>query len=221
MIFCLYIVSERNKIFMAEKLIIIGARGHGKVIADIALKSNGWDTIVFLDDDESIKETIGFEVIGKPADAIKYSKEADFFVAIGNNSIREKMQEKLEDEGLSIASLTHPKAVIATDVEIGKGTAIMAGVIINSSCKIGKGCIINTASTLDHDNVIEDYVHVSPGVHLAGTVSVGKRSWLGVGSIVSNNLNISDDSQLGAGAVAVKDIVEPGTYVGVPVRKVD
>ncbi len=206
---------------MRDRLIIIGASGHGKVIADIATNLGRWESIEFLDDSKPIKKDIGFEVIGKIADAVKYREEADFFVAIGNNDIREKIQEKLENERMSVVSLIHPKSVIAADVEIGKGTAIMAGVVINSSCKIGKGCIINTASSLDHDNVIEDYVHVSPGAHLAGTVRVGKRSWLGVGSIVSNNLNISDDSQLGAGAVAVKDIVEPGTYVGVPVRKVD
>lgn len=206
---------------MADKLVIIGARGHGKVIADIAIKLNRWENIVFLDDDESIKKTIGLEIVGKSEDAIKYREEADFFVAIGNNSIREKVQGQLESDGLSIVSLIHPNAVIATDVEIGKGTVIMAGVIINSSSKVGKGCIINTASTLDHDNVIEDYVHVSPGAHLAGTVRVGRRSWLGIGSVVSNNLNVYSDCQLGAGAVIVKDIVEPGTYVGVPVRKID
>lgn len=205
---------------MADKLVIIGARGHGKVIADIAIKLNRWENIVFLDDDESIKKTIGLEIVGKSEDAIKYREEADFFVAIGNNSIREKVQGQLESDGLSVVSLIHPNAVVATDVEIGKGTVIMAGVIINSSSKVGKGCIINTASTLDHDNVIEDYVHVSPGAHLAGTVRVGRRSWLGIGSVVSNNLNVYSDCQLGAGAVIVKDIVEPGTYVGVPARKI-
>jgi acetyltransferase-like isoleucine patch superfamily enzyme len=97
----------------------------------------------------------------------------------------------------------------------------MAGVVINSSTKIGKGCIINTSSSLEHDNVIEDYVHISPGVRLAGTVRIGKGSWLGIGSVVSNNVNICSGCKVGAGAVVVKDITEPGTYVGVPVRKID
>ena len=97
----------------------------------------------------------------------------------------------------------------------------MAGVVINSSSRIGKGCIINTSSSLDHDNVIENYVHISPGVNMAGTVKVGKGSWIGIGSVVSNNVNICSDCKVGAGAVVVKDITEPGTYVGVPVRKID
>lgn len=206
---------------MKNKLIIIGASGHGKVVADIAIKMNKWQSIAFLDDDESIKKSMELEVIGKTADAFTYKEEADFFVAIGNNITREKIQEKLIEQGLSVVSLTHSSAVIGTDVEIGIGSVVMAGVVINSSSRIGKGCIINTSSSLDHDNMIEDYVHISPGVKLAGTVKVGKGTWLGIGSVVSNNVNICSGCKVGAGAVVVKDITESGTYVGVPVRRVD
>ncbi|WP_069999291.1 acetyltransferase [Cellulosilyticum sp. I15G10I2] len=206
---------------MKDKLIIIGASGHGKVIADIAIKMNKWKSITFLDDDESIKTSMGLEVIGKTADAFTYKDEADFFVAIGNNAIREKVQEILIEQGLSVISLIHPSVVIGTDVEIGIGTAVMAGVVINSSTRIGKSCIINTSSSLDHDTIIEDYVHISPGVRIAGSVTIGKGTWLGIGSVVSNNVNIFSGCKVGAGAVVVKDIIEPGTYVGVPVRRVD
>jgi sugar O-acyltransferase (sialic acid O-acetyltransferase NeuD family) len=206
---------------MKNKLIIIGASGHGKVVADIAIKLNKWQSIAFLDDDESIKTSMGLEVIGKTADAFTYKDEADFFVAIGSNATREKTQEKLIDEGLNVVILIHPSAVIGTDVEIGIGSVIMAGAVINSSTRIGKGCIINTSSSLDHDNVIEDYVHISPGVRTAGSIGIGKGSWLGIGSVVSNNVNICSGCKVGAGAVVVKDITEPGTYVGVPVRKID
>lgn len=206
---------------MRDNLIIIGASGHGKVVADIAIKMNKWQSISFLDDDASIKTSMGLEVIGKTADAYTYKDEADFFVAIGNNAIREKVQERLIDKGLNVITLIHPNAVTGTDVDIGIGTAVMAGVVINSSCKVGKGCIINTSSSLDHDNAIEDYVHISPGVRIAGTVRVGRESWLGIGSVVSNNVNICSGCKVGAGAVVVKDITEPGTYVGVPVRRVD
>ena len=206
---------------MKDKLIIIGASGHGKVVADIAIKMNKWQSFAFLDDDESIKTSMGLDVIGKTADAFTYKDEADFFVAIGNNAVRERVQVKLIEHGLNVLSLIHPSAVIGTDVEIGIGTAVMAGVVINSSTRIGKGCIINTSASLDHDNVIEDYVHISPGVNIAGTVKVGKGSWIGIGSVVSNNVNICSGCKVGAGAVVVKDITEPGTYVGVPVRRVD
>lgn len=206
---------------MKDRLIIIGASGHGKVVADIAIKMNKWQNIAFLDDDESIKTCMGLEVIGKSVDVSMYKKEADFFVAIGNNAIRERIQEKLIAEGASVVSLLHPNAIIGFEVEIGIGTAIMAGVVINNSSIIGKGCIINTSSSIDHDNLIEDYVHISPGANLAGTVKVGKGSWIGIGSVLSNNINICSGCKLGAGAVVVNDITEPGTYVGIPVMKID
>ena len=206
---------------MKDKLIIIGASGHGKVVADIAIKMNKWQSIAFLDDDESIKTSMGLEVIGRTTDAFTYKDEADFFVAIGSNTTREKIQEKLIEQGINVICLIHPSAVIGTNVEIGFGSVVMAGVVINSSSRIGNGCIINTSSSIDHDNVIENYVHISPGVNMAGTVKVGKRSWLGIGSVVSNNVNICSGCKVGAGAVVVKDITEPGTYVGVPVRRVD
>ena len=204
-----------------KKLLIIGASGHGKVVADIAIKINKWQSIAFLDDDEFIKTSMGLEVTGKTADAFIYKDEADFFVAIGSNATREKIQEKLTNEGLNVVSLIHPSVVIGTDVEIGIGSVVMAGVVVNSSTRIGKGCIINTSSSLDHDNVIEDYVHISPGVRTAGSVEIGKRTWLGIGSVVSNSVIICSSCKVGAGAVVVKDITEPGTYVGVPVRRVD
>ncbi|WHY00420.1 acetyltransferase [Neobacillus sp. DY30] len=205
---------------MREKLIIIGASGHGKVIADIAMRMNIWKIIAFLDDNESIKSIMGLDVIGSSEDVSKHLDSCDIIVGIGNNSIREKIQLRLETLGASIPVLVHPKTVIGEQVKIGSGTVIMAGAVVNCCTTIGRGCIINTGTTIDHDNMIEDFVHLSPGVHLAGTVKVGKGSWLGVGSLVSNNLNITSDCKVGAGAVVVKDLTEPGTYVGVPVRRV-
>lgn len=204
---------------MRDKLLVIGASGHGKVVADIAIKMNRWKAIAFLDDNEEIKTCMGLEVVGKSSDSFKYKDEVDFFIAIGNNEIREKIQERLEQEGLSIVTLVHPNVIIGADVKIGAGTAIMAGVVINSSTFIGKGCIINTSSSIDHDNEIEDYVHISPGVNLAGTVKIGRKSWIGIGSTVSNNVTISNNTTIGAGAVVVKDIIKSGTYIGIPVKK--
>lgn len=206
---------------MKEGLLIIGASGHGKVVADIALKLNKWKSIFFLDDNEEINFSMGIDVIGKPKDVLKFIENYDIFVGIGNNIIREKIQTDLENFGASIPVLVHPEAVIAKDVSIGNGTVVMAGAVINSSTTIGKGCIVNTGSTIDHDNEIEDFVHISPGAHLAGSVKVGKRSWLGIGSIVSNNVSIKSECQVGAGGVVVKDLTESGIYVGVPVRRLE
>lgn len=203
----------------SSRLVIIGASGHGKVVADIASHC-GYDNIVFLDDDETVKSCMGFPVVGKLSDAARY-RDCDFFVAIGNPNTREKVLEKLKRMQLNIITLIHPDAVIADSVSVGIGTVIMAGVVINPYSKIGSGCIINTGATVDHDNVIGDYVHVSVGTHLAGTVYVGKGTWIGVGAVVSNNVNICGNCIIGAGAVVVKNIDETGTYVGVPVKKME
>ncbi len=205
---------------MKDRLLIVGAGGHGKVAAEIALKMNKWKYIGFLDDNPEIKSFMGMEIIGKITDAPKYIQNSSFFVGVGGNSAREAIQKKLESQGASIAILIHHSAVIGEQVELGAGTVIMAGAVINCCTQIGKGCIVNTGATIDHDNLINDYVHISPGAHLAGTVSVGQGSWLGIGSIVSNNINITKGCKIGAGSVVVRNITEPGTYVGVPARRV-
>jgi sugar O-acyltransferase (sialic acid O-acetyltransferase NeuD family) len=206
---------------MKDKLLIIGASGHGKVVADIAMKMQKWKSIAFLDDDKNIKSSMGIDIIGSSEKVFELKDEYEVFVGIGNNATRQAIQEGLVKVGASIPVLIHPKAVIGEKVEVGIGTAIMAGTVINSSTIIGRGCIINTSSTIDHDNIIEDFVHISPGVHLAGTVKVGYRSWLGIGSVVINNVSITSECKVGAGAVVIKDITEPGTYVRVPAKKVD
>jgi sugar O-acyltransferase (sialic acid O-acetyltransferase NeuD family) len=205
---------------MKNKLIIIGASGHGKVIGDITKIMKEWKSIAFLDDDDAIKELLGLEVIGKSADAFTHIEGSDIFVGVGNNATREKIQVKLEAARASIPVVVHPNAVIGEQVELGVGTVVMAGAVINCCTKIGKGCIINTGSTIDHDSVIEDYVHISPGTNIAGTVSIGKGTWLGIGSVICNNVNITSGCIVGAGAVVVRDITEVGSYVGVPARRV-
>ncbi|MCA1026265.1 acetyltransferase [Cytobacillus kochii] len=206
---------------MKNKLLIIGASGHGKVVADIALKMNKWQNIAFLDDDKSLKSSMGLEVIGTSDDVFSHLDEYEVFVGIGNNVTRQRIHEMLETVEASIPVLIHPNAVVGEQVEIGFGTVVMAGVIINCCTNIGKGCIVNTGSTIDHDNQIEDFVHISPGVNLAGTVKVGKGSWLGIGSVVSNNVNISSGCKVGAGAVVVRDTNESGIFVGVPAKKIN
>lgn len=204
---------------MYKKLVIIGASGHGKVCADIALKLKKYDEILFLDDDENIKECLGFPVVGKSTDAEQYIKEADFFVAIGNGKIRRIVTEQLGYLKAKIATLIHPMAVIGSCVTIGSGTVVMAGAVVNTDSNIGQGCIINTCASVDHDCKLEDYVHVSVGAHVCGTVEIGANTWVGAGATVKNNVKICNDCMIGSGAVVVKDMEEAGTYVGVPARR--
>ena len=137
---------------MSKKLVIIGASGHGKVIADIALK-NGYEIVGFLDDNDTIKEIGGFPLLGSVSEVAKFASECEFFIAIGNNRIREMIAEKYT---VNWATLIHPTAVIGRDVEINAGTVVMANAVINPSARIGMHCIINTGAVIEHDNFLDD-----------------------------------------------------------------
>lgn len=160
------------------------------------------------------------KIIGKPEDAFSYIKEADVFVAIGDNNKRKKMVLDLLKKGASVPALIHKSAVLGKDVTAEPGSVIMAGVAVNCNSVIGKGAIINTGVTLDHDNIIGDFSHISPGATLAGTVKIGEGSWIGTGSSLINNIEITEGCIIGAGSVVIRDIKEPGTYVGVPAKKI-
>lgn len=193
------------------RLVIIGASGHGKVVADIAEK-NGYDEIRFYDDNESIRSCGKWPVVGTIEKAM--GTRDDVFIGIGDARIRETLMKNFTDCRFPV--LIHPNAVVAADVEIGEGTVIMAGAVVNPGAKIGRGVILNTCSSVDHDCVIADFVHVSVGAHLSGTVVVGQRTWIAIGAIISNNITICPDCVIGAGAVVIKSIASPGIYVGVP-----
>lgn len=203
---------------MSKSVVIIGASGHGKVIADIIVNSDD-KVLGFLDDADDVqgKKIIGFPVLGKIADFDNY-RDCEFVIAIGNPYIRERIANELP---VKWYTAIHPTAVISSlDVEIGEGTVIMANAVVNPSARIGKHCIINTGAIVEHDNILEDYVHLSPNVTLAGIVKVGKSTHIGAGSCTKQVLNIASDCIIGAGSVIVKDITESGTYVGVPARKI-
>ena len=206
---------------MNKKLIIIGASGHGKVVADIALKLNRYEEILFLDDNEEIKKCMQLRVVGKVKDVYNYINESDIFVAIGNSIVRENFMEDLKEKGANIPTLIHPNAIIGTGVTIGIGTVVMPGAIINPDSTIGEGCIINTSASVDHDCEIENYVHVSVDAHLAGTVKISEHTWIGIGATVKNNVSIGANIMIGAGAVVVKDLTESGTYIGIPAQKMN
>lgn len=196
-----------------NRLVIIGAGGHGKIVADIALK-NGYSDICFVDDN-AVGECLGFPIIGTSACIESQNDDmTDFVIGIGNNYVRKKVAEVHD---VPWVTLIHPSAQIGANVSIGRGTVVMANAVINVSATIGLHCIINTGAIVEHDNVIEDYVHLSPGAVLGGTVRIGELTHVAIGATVRNNINICRECMIGAGAVVVKSIEESGTYVGVPV----
>ena len=201
---------------MNKKIIIIGAGGHGKVCAEIA-GFIGYEEIVFLDD--NINRPSGFTISGTTADYEKFIG-GDFFVALGDNRLRRMFQEKIIGSGGSMAKLIHPRAIVSKATAIGEGSVVMAGAVINPGAVIGDGAIINTCSSVDHDCRIGDFAHIAVGTHLAGLVSVGENTFIGAGSTVVNTVLIPRDTTVGAGAAVIKSLPCPGTYVGVPARRI-
>lgn len=190
-------------------VVIIGAGGHGRVVADIVAAS-GDKVIGFLDDVPRDR------CMGPISDYVKYL-DAKFVIAIGNAGVRERLVNSM---GCRWYTAIHPSAIISPSASIGEGSVIMPNAVVNAGASVGRHCIINTAAVVEHDNVIEDYVHVSVAARLGGTVSVGEKTWIGIGATVSNNIHICCDCVIGAGAVVTRDIEEPGTYVGVPAKMV-
>jgi len=199
-----------------KRYVVMGAGGHGAVIADILYK-RGFALKGFLDDGVDVgTEVLGAKVLGNIKDCI-YHSDCVFIIGIGDNAIRKRIAETYP---LEYGSAIHPSAIIGDEVKIGRGSVLMAGAIINPRSSVGLHGIINTGASIDHDNKIGDFVHISPRAVLGGDVYVGYGTHVGIGACVRNGISICDDVIVGAGAVVVKDIVESGTYIGVPARKI-
>ncbi len=197
---------------MCKSVVIIGAGGHARVVADIVKKSG--DTVAgFLDDFNT-----GDGILGVIDDCIKYADSCSFVIAIGSNKVRRTIAQKYSE--LKYYTAIHPSAVIAENVTIGNGTVVMANAVVNSGAVIGEHTIINTASVVEHDNSIGDYVHISPSATLCGTVTVESGTHIGAGAVVKNNISICAHCTIGCGAAVVKDITKPGVYAGVPAEEI-
>lgn len=199
-------------------VVIIGASGHARVIEDI-IRCSGDIVDGFLDDRDA-NQFPGLRVLGCVDDAVKIAQESPatrFIIGIGKNETRQKIVSRLGVLNYHMA--IHPSAVVASDATFGAGCVVMANAVVNTGAAIGQHCIVNTASTVDHECKLKDFVHLSPGVHLSGSVVIGRASWLGIGAVVSNNINICAGCTIGAGAVVINDIETAGTYVGIPAKK--
>lgn len=196
-------------------LYILGASGHGKVVADIA-EQQGY-SVKFYDDAYPQKTKIEhWPIYGTCADLISIGGEAKAIVAIGNNEVREEKQILLLSHGLKIISLIHPNAIVSQYASIGCGSVIVAGAIINAFASIGNACIINTGATVGHDCIVDDFTHICPNTALAGGSTVGRNTWVGIGSQVKQLITIGDHCLIGAGSTVVKNIPSNVTAFGSP-----
>ncbi|WP_100658723.1 acetyltransferase [Alteromonas flava] len=200
-------------------LFIIGAGGHAKVVADCA-ELLGYESIAMVDDNfPAVTQCGRWPVIGQLDHLQKLDPStAECFVAIGNNAVRARLCAQLLTQGWTLSTLIHPTAVIARDSQIGAGTLILANVVLNAFSSIGKGCILNTACSVDHDCDIGDCVHIAPGARLAGSVRVGKETFIGIGSAVIQQITIGERVTIGAGSTVLKNIANDQLAVGSPAQ---
>jgi|SRR5690625_736669 len=202
-------------------VVLIGAGGHSKVIQDI-IKANRHLTLHAVLDQKFKKRYIDGGVIYGHTDFIDefVQENISFSIAIGNNKARQKLVEQLPIPDDKYTSLIHPDSTISPTATIGCGTVVMAQSVINADTSIGKHAIINSGSVIEHDNRLDDFVHISPNASLAGTVVIGEGSHVGTGATVIPGKTIGNWSEVGAGAVAVNNVEDGVTVVGVPAKKI-
>jgi len=202
-----------------KRLAIIGASGHGKVVADAALLS-GWKDVVFFDDAwPEQKLNSHWPVIGDFQCLLNSMDSFDaVIVAIGNNAVRQKKSIELKNAGFLLASVIHPTAVVSPFSNIGYGCFIGANSIVHVDASIGDYVIINTSAVIEHDCKIGEASHISPSAALAGGVTVGIRSWIGIDACIRQVTKVGNDAVVGAGSTVVKDVSSGTTVIGSPAR---
>jgi sugar O-acyltransferase (sialic acid O-acetyltransferase NeuD family) len=207
-----------------DKLIIWGGGGHARVVADIA-RLQEFEIVGFLDDQNpgrAGENFAGGQILGgrEQLPILEEQSVRKLLVAIGDCASRLQLSGFAIAAGFELATLVHPQAVVASDVILGVGTVIVAGSVINSGSCIGGCVIVNTMASIDHHCLIADGVHIAPGTHLGGHVSIGERTWIGIGCIIKDRVKIGRNCLIGAGALVLNDVPDNVVAYGSPARVV-
>lgn len=184
-----------------KTLLILGAGGHGKAVAEAALLSGHWQRIAFVDDRwPQLQSTFGWPVVADVASLSTVTGIADAAIAaVGNNATRERWLKAIGAVGLTMATVIHPRACVSASAQVGAGTAIMALAMVGVEVRIGEGAILNAGSTVDHDATLGDFAHLGVGVQIAGGVRIGARTWLQAGCCAGYRVVVPDGAQHGPG----------------------
>lgn len=207
-----------------DNIVIIGSSGHAKVIIDIVQQEGKYKIAGLLDRHRKVDEqTLGYRVLGKEEDLpdlVNVHSLKGAIVAIGDNFIRSKVAARIREicPDLPFVRAIHPKASIATDVTIGEGVVIMAGVSINPCSSVGRFCILNTNCSLDHDSTMEDFASLAPGATTGGNCRIGKYSAISIGAVLIHGVHIGEQSVIGAASLVMKPIESFVVAYGTPAK---
>ena len=208
---------------VTNSVIICGAGGQGRVVADLLERSGRYRIAGFLDDNRRLAghRVAGYDILGCVQEFLQDDDRGCWMLlAIGSNEDRLRLVEELTAAGSRFAMAIHPSAQIGRDVVIGPGTVIMANAVVNTGARIGAHVIINTAATVDHDCLIEDFAHIGPGSHLAGAVTVGRGAQVGIGASAVPGVHIGCWTVVGAGATVIQDLPSDVIAAGTPAVRV-
>ena len=204
-----------------KSLLIWGAGDQGIVTLDCALSTKQYGQIDFLDIKEKGHRPIPGHTIYQESEVnlnILLPSYDEVIIATGNNDLRQKKHSILSKTGVLPATLIHPTALISPSATVGTGCTVLPNAVIHTNARIGTGCIINTGVIVEHDCIVEDFVNISPKASMAGHTKIGKKTFLGIGCTIIDDIKIGCEAVIGAGAVVIWDIPDRATAVGVPAK---
>jgi sugar O-acyltransferase (sialic acid O-acetyltransferase NeuD family) len=209
-----------------DNIVIIGASGHAKVVIDVVRREGRYNIAGLLDQSRRAgDEVLGCRVLGKDDDLPGLTSAHSIkgaIVAIGDNFARSSTADRAREicPGLKFVSAVHPRATIATDVSVGEGAVVMAGVVVNPGSSIGRFCILNTNSTLDHDSTMDDYSSLAPGALTGGNCRVGRYSAISIGAVLAHGVQVGEHSVIGAASLVTKPVGPFVVAYGTPAKEV-
>ncbi len=202
-------------------IVLYGAGGHAAAVESATLCADDFYVAGLIDDGKQRGVTlVHARVTGGRAELKRFLDDdvRRMHIAVGDNRTREKLFGQMAELGFSMVTVQHPSAVVEVRVSTGEGTFLAAYTVVGTRSRVGRGCIINTAASVDHDCVLGDFVHVCPGVRIAGDVKVGARTMIGIGASIIPEISIGEDCVVGAGAVVIRDVPVGETVAGNPAR---
>jgi len=206
------------------EIVVIGGGGHAKVLISL-LKKLGWEILGFTDEQDR-DFILGIPYLGDDSvlpDVLSTHQHCSAVIGLGKvdaSAARAQLQREIRELGFDSPVVVSPRAVVNEEVELGPGTAVFDGAVVNSGTVVGGHCILNTNSTVEHDCRLDEHVHVAPGAIVSGSVVIGDGCMIGAGSTLVQDVIVCPGCLIGAGATVITDIDIPGVYVGNPARRI-